>query len=292
MKVKLQMIISVLMFGSIGIFVKYIDLPSTCIVQWRTIIATLFFILLFCLKRQRPDWNAIKANALPLLISGIVLGGNWAFLFEAFQRTSVGMATILYYCAPILVFCTAPILFHEKISKLQFIGISAAILGTVFVNSMSIQTGTFSSALVFALIAAVLYATVMICNRYMHDISGIDSSFVQLAISAIVMSIYCFTTTGNWLTFAAPGDMLLVLILGIVHTGMIFPLYFFAVQKLSPQNTAILSYLDPASALIFAFLFLKESLSWYQILGALLIFGGILFAQIQPSSSSTKNENN
>ncbi len=281
MKIKLQMILSVLMFGSIGVFVKHINLPSVAIVQWRTIIATLFSIALYAVQRKAPDWAAIRANALPLAISGIVLGANWAFLFEAFQHTSVGMATILYYCAPILVFFAAPFLFGEKITALQLAGIGAAIAGTVLVNAMSIRTGDFSVALLYALGAALLYATVMVCNRFMRNIAGMDSSFIQLLIAAIVMSLYSYATTGIPLTFAAPSDMLLVLILGIVHTGMIFPLYFYAVQKLSPQDTAIFSYLDPASALVFAFVFLGEALVWYQLLGALLIFGGVLFAQLQ-----------
>lgn len=286
MKIKLQMIFSVLMFGSIGIFVTYINLPSVAIVQWRTIIATLFSILLFFIKRQTPNWKAIRANTIPLAISGLVLGANWAFLFEAFQRTSVGMATILYYCAPILVFFAAPIFFHETITRIQLCGIGAAIAGMVLVNLFGLYSGDFSPSLLLALIAALFYATVMICNRFMHDISGTDSSFVQLFIAAIVMTIYSTATTGTLLTFSTPKDMLLVAILGIVHTGLIFPLYFYAVQHLSPQNTAIFSYLDPACALLFSYLFLQESLSWYQILGAALIFGGVLFAQLQTEKAA------
>ncbi len=286
MKLKLQMILSMLLFGSIGIFVKYIDLPSPAIVQWRTIIATLFLVLLFLVKKQAPDFRAIRANAIPLLISGVVLGGNWAFLFQAYQYTSVGMATILYYCAPILVFFAAPVFFHEKITVLQLLGIFTAIVGSILVNCISISAGDFSSAAFFALLAAVLYATVMICNRFMKDIAGLDSTFVQLFIAALVMTAYCFITSGNLLTFAAPKDMLLVAVLGIVHTGMIFPMYFYAIQKLPPQTTAVFSYLDPASALVFAFLFLGESLVWYQLVGALLIFGGVLFAQLQKSSDN------
>lgn len=290
MKIKLQMILSVIMFGSIGVFVTHINLSSVAIVQWRTMIATLFSICLYCVRRQRPNWVAIRANAIPLAISGLVLGANWAFLFEAFQRASVGMSTILYYCAPILVFFAAPLLFKETITHLQLMGISIAIAGTVLVNLISLQTGAFSPALLYALVAAVLYATVMICNRFMQDISGMDSSFVQLFIAAIVMSAYAFATTGKLLTFAAPSDMLLVLILGVVHTGMIFPLYFFAVQRLSPQTTAIVSYLDPACALLFSFVFLGEQLTWYQLIGAMLIFGGVLFAQLQkePNAKTQK----
>ncbi len=285
LKIKFKMIFSVLMFGSIGVFVKQINLPSVVIVQWRTIIATLFFIALFCAKKRAPNWAAIRANAIPLAISGIVLGANWAFLFEAFQHTSVGTATILYYCAPIIVFFVAPLLFHECITRLQLVGIGAAIAGTILVNIISLQSRDFSVALLYALTAALFYATVMICNRFMRDIAGMDSSFVQLSIAAVVMTIYSYLSTGSLLTFAAPRDMAFVLILGIVHTGMIFPLYFYAVQKLSPQDTAIFSYLDPASAILFAFVFLGETLVWYQMLGALLIFGGVLFAQLQQKSA-------
>ncbi len=281
MKLKLQFIFSMLMFGSIGIVIKHISMDSAAIVQWRTIIATVFLLLLFAVRRKRPDFAAIKANWLPLLISGTVLGGNWAFLFEAFHRTSIGTATIIYYFAPILVFFLAPVFFKEHITKGQLLGIGAAISGTVLINIMSVQSGDFSIAILFALASAVLYATVMICNRFMHELSGLDSTFVQLFIAALVMTLYCTLTTGNILTFSSASDMLLITILGVVHTGMVFPMYFYAVQKLPPQTVSILSYLDPASALVFAFVFLGESLSWYQLVGAALIFGGALFAQKQ-----------
>ncbi len=283
MKLKLQFIFCMLVFGSIGIFVKQINMESAAIVQWRTIFASLFLAMLYLIKKQKPNFEAIKRNKKPLLLSGIVLGANWAFLFLAYQHSSVGMSTILYYFAPVLVFIFAPLFFKEKPSALQIIGIVAAISGTIFTNFESLTGGNVSLAVLYAMLAAVFYATVMLCNSSMHEISGLDSTFIQLIIAAVVMTIYCTITTGNMLTFAPAKDMLIVLLLGVVHTGMIFPLYFFAIQKLPAQNIAIFSYIDPASALIFSYIFLNENLSALQITGAIFVFGGALFAQLQGS---------
>ncbi|WP_206459300.1 DMT family transporter [Anaerovorax sp. IOR16] len=281
MTAKLKFVSAMLIFGSIGIFVKNINIPSAEIVQWRTIIGSIFLLLVFVIKKKPIDYTGVKRNWIPLIIAGIVLGGGWAFLFEAFQHTSVGVATMLYYCAPIIVFSLAPVIFKEKVTTQQVIGIAAAVIGMLIVNLVGTRVGEFSSGALYALIAALLYAALMIVNKYIHEVSGLESTFVQLIVAALIMTIYCFATTGKLLYLPAGKDILLISILGILHTGIAFSMYITAMKHLSGQNISLFSYIDPASALIFAFIFLEESLKWYQILGAILIFGGTLFSQMK-----------
>lgn len=292
MKLKIQFITAMLLFGSIGIFVKNIDAPSANIVQWRTIIGSLSLLVFLLIKKEKLDMVGIKRNIIPLLVSGVVLGGNWAFLFEAYNHTSVGTATIVYYLAPIIVFFLAPILFKTKLTKPQIFAIVSAVIGMILVNIKEISSGDFSVAILYSATAAVFYATVIVSNQFIKDMTGLQSTFVQLTISAVVMTIYCTITTGNILYIptgdSALKEIIFLLILGIVHTGATFPMYFGAMQRLSPQNVAIFSYIDPASTLIFAFIFLNETLAVNQILGAVLIFGGAMFAQINIKSKKER----
>ncbi|MFI3214275.1 MAG: EamA family transporter [Eubacteriales bacterium] len=278
---KLGFIISMLMFGSIGIFVKNIDVPSTYIVQWRTVIGSLCLIGYFIMKKHKVDFDKMKQNWKPLGISGMVLGCSWVCLFEAYKNTSIAMSTIVYYCAPIIVFCASPILFKAKITKAQLVGISTAVIGMVLVNVVGISFNDFSFAMVYALGAAVMYAMIMLANKFIKDMDGVESTLVQLLIAVVVISTYCTLINGQLLYIPETKDLLLLIFVGVFHTGFALSIYFISLQKLSPQNIAIFSYLDPASALVFAFVLLGETLTWYQMVGAIFIFGGILFAQLK-----------
>ncbi len=277
---KRNLVITMLLFGSIGIFINFIDMPSAAIVQWRAILGTLFLGLLLLCRRQSLQWAQIRKNILPLGLAGVGLGANWVFLFEAYTNMSVGLATIIYYFAPILVFIFAPIFFKERLTKPQWIGVAAAMVGMICINGNGLQGG-FSTAMLCAGMSAILYATVMMLNKCIHNLPSLDITIVQLFISAVVISLYCFATTGQILHFSSAQSMVYIVILGVVHTGFAYMLYFGALQDNPPQDVAILSYIDPASAVVFAFLFLGETLAWPQLLGGVLILGGTLFAQLK-----------
>ncbi len=281
MKVKVQYILSMLIFGSIGIFVKFINVPSAQIVQYRTIFGSMCLVLLLVAKRQKFDFKSAKKNALPLIIAGVAIGSSWAFLFEAYKTTSVGLATIVYYSAPILVFFLAPIIFKEKITKPQLVAILLAVLGMLLVNIKEITSGTISLSIIYALCSALLYAVIMIDNKFIKGMNGTESTLVQLIVAAVVMTAYCALSTGEILYLPSITDLLLLIVVGILHTGVAMLLYIGNLQNLSPQNIAIFSYIDPASALLYAFVILSETLLWYQFIGGMLIFGGALFAQLK-----------
>jgi len=276
---KIKFIIAMLIFGSIGIFVRNIHLPSPAIVQWRTIIGSIFLFCIFLVRKKGIDRQGIRKNLIPLILAGIVLGGGWAFLFEAYGHTSVGIATMAYYCAPIAVFVLSPIIFREKVISKQVVGMVAAILGMIVVNVSGAEGEVFSIGVLYGLIAALFYAALMITNKFVRGISAMESTWVPLMVAAIVMSTYVFFTTGQMIHLPKGNDIWLVLVLGVVHTGIAYHLYFSAIQELSGQSISILSYIDPASALLFALIFLGEKLSLYQLLGALLIFGGTIYSQ-------------
>nr|WP_300005630.1 DMT family transporter [Tissierella sp.] len=278
--IKVKFILAMLIFGSIGIFIKSIELPSQAIVQWRTIIGSIFLLLILITKGRKLDLESIKKNMLPLIIAGIVLGANWAFMFQAFEYTPVGVVTLLYYSAPVIVFFLSPIIFKEKILPRQLLGITAAIVGMLIINKVSRVESGLSLGILYALISALFYAVLMISNKFIRDIDGVTSTFIQLFVAMIVMTIYIFITTKKLIYIPQGRDIILIAIVGVVHTGIAFYMYISSMQYLKGQNISILSYIDPASALIFAFMFLGEKLTPYGIFGAALILGGTLYSQI------------
>lgn len=290
-KDELKLLLAMLIFGSIGVFVKNINLPSAAIVWWRTIIGGSFLALIFLLTKQPLNIPAIKNNLFLLVAAGAALGGGWALLFESYHLTTVSIGTLLHYTAPAIVFILSPLLFREKMTSNKVVGIVAAILGMIVINGTGTGGTNFSAGVICTLSSALLYALVMILNKYLKGLSGLESTFVQLIVAMLVMAVYTGITTGQLLHRPQGYEIILVAAVGILHTGIGCYIYFSSMQKLPGQTIAIMSYIDPASTLFFSALFLHERLTAFQIFGALLILGGTAFSQLakpkqQPAASA------
>ena len=283
-KEKLKLITAMVLFGTIGIFVKHIDLPSSVIAFARAFIGMLFLLAVIVCKRMKISKEAIRKNLVPLLFSGVFLGMNWIGLFEAYRYTSVATATLCYYLAPIIVILVAPILFKEKLTLRKGICAVVALVGMVFVSGV-IKNGMPAAGelkgILYGLGAAVLYAIIMLLNKKIQNISAYDKTVVQLGISTVVLLPYCLMTE-NISTFAfSPMVIGLLLLVGIVHTGVTYYLYFGAIGALKSQTVAIISYLDPVVAVLISVFILREGMDVFGIIGAVLILGAALFSELE-----------
>lgn len=279
---KLFLILSMCIFGTIGLVRKYIDLPSSMIALARALIGTVFLVLLLLIRRRRPSMTAIRKNLPPLLLSGAMLGFNWILLFEAYCYTSVATATLCYYMAPILMILVSPIFFREKLTIRKLLCVSAALVGMVLVSGV-LQAGIGSiselKGVFLGLGAAVFYAGVVLVNKKMKDISALDRTILQLAISAMLLLPYTLLTE-NWSSIVLPSTgWILLLTAGIIHTGAAYALYFGSIHRLSAQTVALYSYLDPVLAILLSALFLQEPLTIPGIIGAVLILGAAFLSE-------------
>lgn len=279
-KSQLKFISAMLIFGSIGLFVKAINIPSSGIVLMRAVIGSLFLFIILLLRKQPINTKSLLHNLPVLVLCGFVLGGGWVFLFEAYKYTTVSAATLIYYCAPIVVLLLSPILLKEQLTWSKAVGICAAIIGMTIVNGMGIGGSNPSLGLICGMVSALLYASLIILNKFIKDLSGLESTFAQLIVAAFVMTIYVLLKHEGIWAFNSAKEICMLLTLGIFHTGIACYLYFSSMQELSGQAIASLSYIDPVSALFFSAVFLNERLTMFQILGALLILGGTAFGQI------------
>lgn len=278
-KDKFKLILAMALWGSIGIFVRQIPLSSAAIAMYRAIIGSLFLAALFLLRKRPLPAAAFRRNLPILLLSGTAIAANWILLFQAYRYTTVPIATLSYYFAPVFVMILSPFLLKERLTTRKFICILAAMAGMVLIIGIGGGDGQayrHPVGIAYGLGAAALYAGVMLSNQFLRQIEGMEITLSQLAIAALVLIAYvAFTEGGSALVIPAASLPALIL-LGIVHTGICYYLYFSSMQGLGAQTVAVLSYIDPVSSVLFAGLFLGEQLGLLQMAGGILILGSAL----------------
>lgn len=283
MKYYVMYIVSLLIFGSNGVFASHIDMTSAEIVCMRTLIGSLALILVLLISRTKLDWAVMKREAFKLIAAGICLGVNWALLFEAYKLMSVSIATLTYYLAPIIVLILSPLLLREKQSARAYIGMGAAVVGLVLAVGLG-DTSVTATGLIVGLGSAVFYAGLIIFNMKIDGVTGLPLTTIEMVIAACVMLPYVLLTGGH---VGFPPDMegtLYLIFLCLVNTGLACWLYFSSMNRLPARAVALFGYVDPVSALIFSAVFLGDRMGVLQIVGAVLVFAGAAFGQSKSKS--------
>ena len=279
-KSKLSLMGAMVIFGTIGLVRRYIDLPSSFIALARAVIGTVFLLGVVALTKKKPDWAGIRKNGLVLVLSGAFLGFNWVFLFESYRCTSVATATLCYYMAPILVILASPLL-KETLSPRKLLCVAAALVGIVLVSGVAdsgFDSGNLPGIL-FGLAAALFYACVMLLNKKIRLSSAYDKTIVQLAVAAAVLLPYVLLTEDLSAAAFTPVSTVLLVPAGILHTGIAYALNFGAMGQLKAQTTALYSYIDPVLAIVISAAVLGEPMTVFSVAGAVLILGAAFLSE-------------
>lgn len=280
---RLSFIFSMCIFGTIGIFVRFIPLPSSVIALSRGITGTLFLLIFVKLKKIALSPETVKRRLAPLCITGGLIGANWILLFESYRYTSIATATLCYYMAPIFIILASPLVLREKLTWKKLLCVLAALFGMFFVSGAA-ESGPLPSGalkgIALGIGAAAFYACVILLNKKLSDVPAYDRTIVQLASSSAVILPYVLLTENIARLHASPGALLLLLCVGIIHTGLAYAIYFGSMTTLKAQTAALLSYVDPVVALILSALVLNERISLQNILGAALILGSTLISEL------------
>ena len=288
---KLNLILSTVIFGSIGIFRRYIPISSGLLAMLRGIVGAIFIFIIVKIKGKKIDTKSIKNNLLLLITSGALIGFNWILLFESYRYTDVSTATLCYYMAPIFVIFLSPIFLKEKLSLTKILCIFVALIGMFFISNITTNIGFKSKdfkGMIFGLGAALLYAIVIMLNQKFKKIEAFDKTIVQLGAAGLVLIPYSFIFKNN-LTFSLNYiSICLIIIVCIIHTGVAYYLYFNSMKKLSSDTVAFYSYIDPIVALVLSSLILKETMSINEIIGAILILGATFISEIKPKKFKDK----
>lgn len=282
MKSRLQLLGAMSIFGTIGIFVRYIPLPSPTIAFIRGFLGVAFLVLTMVCTRQNPAWEAIRKNLGLLILSGCAIGINWVLLFESYRYTTVAIATICYYLAPLFLILMSPLL-GERLNAKKLLCVGVAFGGMVLLSGIMDGVQAQDSNLRGILLAsgaAVFYALVMLMNKKLSPIPAYDKTIVQLSAASLVLLPYLMLTQGLSLQGLTALQWVLLAVVGIVHTGIAYAMYFGSMKNLPAHTIAIFSYLDPVLAVLLSTLLLKEPLSIWGISGAVLILGSALYSEL------------
>ena len=278
---RVQMITSMIIFGTIGVFVRHVELASGELALYRAVMAAVLIGGGLLLTRRRPNWQAIRKELWILMASGAAMGINWILLFQAYRYTTVSVATLSYYFAPVLVTILSPILFRERLTRKQVLCFVISTVGLVLITGITgLGEGTSGIGILYGLGAACFYATVMILNKYMKQVSGIWRTLIQFVAAIIVLTPYVAVTGGFHLNTLESGAWIWLLLVGVVHTALAYVLYFSALKGLHGQEIAILSYLDPLVAVVISVAFLREPFTWVQAVGGVLVLGSTLWNEL------------
>ena len=279
-----MLIVSMTIFGTIGLFVRNIPLPSGEIALYRAVLAAMLIGTFLLVTKQKIPFEKIKKEIPLLILSGVAMGFNWILLFEAYKYTTVSVATLSYYFAPVIVTIACPILFKEKMSAKQWICFLMSTLGIVLITGVGdlSQGNSHIKGILFGLGAAGLYATVILLNKFIKNVEGIHRTFLQFIAAIAVLVPYVLLTDGVNLKSLDGKGWIFLLVIGLVHTGITYCLYFSSLKELPGQKAAILSYIDPLVAVLISVVVLHEKMTAMQIVGGLLILGFTLWNEISP----------
>ena len=284
---RLMMIASMFIFGTLAPFVRNIAVSSAELALYRAVLAAAIIAVFLLLTRQKIPFASIRKEIPLLLFSGVAMGVNWILLFEAYKYTTVSIATLSYYFAPVIVTLVCPFLFREKLTLRQIICFAMSTLGLVLITGIGDPGHAGSlTGILFGLGAAVFYATVILLNKFIKNVEGIHRTFLQFLAAVIVLIPYVLMTCGVSLGSLNGVGFANLLIVGLVHTGLTYCMYFSSLRELPGQKAAILSYIDPLVAVLISVSILGEQMTLWQAVGGALILGFTLLNEISPKATS------
>ena len=274
----LKYIFALLLFGSNGIVASLIHLSSYEIVLLRTLIGSLLLIAIFFIAREKLTFYKYKTQSIFLAVSGIAMGTSWIFLYEAYDEIGVSLASLAYYCGPVIVMILSPILFGEKLTKLKVCSFLVVLVGIFLVNGTAFENGVSVWGLACGLLSAICYSLMVMFNKKAKDITGLENSMLQLFVAFLTVAIFVGIKQGYRMEIDTQ-SIIPILVLGLLNTGIGCYFYFSSIGKLPVQTVAICGYLEPLSAVLFSVIFLKETMLPIQIIGAVLIIGGAMLGE-------------
>ena len=289
LRARIALIGAISIWGSIGLVRHFLPVPSGFLSMARGLIGAAFLLLLICLRGHKLNGPPLRANLWKLLLSGSMIGFNWILLFEAYRFTTVAIAELCYYMAPVFILIAAPFVLRERLTLRKLLCVLTALVGMALVSELTKAgfSGGDWRGILFGLAAAVLYASVVLLNKQIHGIGAMDRTVVQIGIAGLVLIPYVLLTEDISDIRFTPLTVILILVVGLVHTGLAYSLYFNSMELLPAHTLALTGYLDPVLAILFSALLLREPMSLTQAVGAVLILGAAIVAELPEKIHNT-----
>ena len=282
-----QMFFSMAIFGTLGFFSRYTSaITSAELSFYRSASAFVIIGIYFLCRGRQLSWHKLRKDVGIMLLSGIALAVNWLFMFEAFRHTSISLATISYYFAPVIVTVVCPFLFHEKMTGRQLICFVMSTLGLALIVNVfeASPEAADSLGIFYGLLAAVFYALFIILNKYIKSVGSMERSFYQFGIAAVVILPYTALGDGFHLLALDTSGWAALMIICLVHTVIMHYAYFQSLSQLTGQEVAVLGYIDPLVAVVISYFLLHETMTFSQAVGGAMILGFALWNEWKSSN--------
>ena len=276
---KLMLSAAMVIFGTLGVFTRNIGVTSGELALYRAVLASVLIgVYLGFIKKGGLNLKNAGRELPLLLASGIAMGINWILLFQAYRYTTISAATLSYYFAPVIVTVASPLLFYERLTAKQIICFVMSTLGLVLIIGTGGGDETAGiTGILFGLGAAVFYAAVILLNKFIKNVAGIQRTILQMLAAVVTLLPYVAVSSGFNLNLLDGTGWACLMTVGLFHTGITYCLYFSALKDLTGQEAAILSYIDPLVAVIISVLLLGEPMTLMQLIGGALILGFTLW---------------
>ena len=278
---KIMMAVAMFIFGTLAPFVRNISVSSGELALYRAVMAAVTVGIFLILTKQKISLRSVKKELLLLLLSGAAMGFNWILLFEAYKYTTVSAATLSYYFAPVILIVISPLLFKERMSAKGVACFIASCIGLVMISGAAVGGKSDLIGIAFGLGAATLYATVMLLNKFIKGVTGLYRTFIQFISAIAVLLPYVALTSGFTAGNLDGRGVGALLVVGLVHTGITYCMYFTAIKELPGHEIALLSYVDPLVAVLVSVVWLNEAMTLLQIIGGALILGSTLLSELK-----------
>ena len=280
------MLVSALtIFGTLGVFVRGIALPSAVLSLARGVMGSTFLLAFLRMTGCRLELPASQRTRALLVLSGVCLTLNWTFLFEAYRHTTLPTAELAYEMAPVFVLLVSPFVLGEQLTRRKVACLVVALVGMLLVSGVlepGAAEGVTLLGVGLGLVAAAFYASVMVLGKLLDEVDSYVKTVVQLAVAAVALIPYVLVTVRPTELGALDArGVLLLLVVGVVHTGLAFVLWFGSMEHLPAQRVALLGYIDPVVALLSSAVILGETLTPLGMLGAALVMGSMLYHELR-----------
>ncbi|EPF6610705.1 DMT family transporter [Klebsiella aerogenes] len=262
-----QMSLAMIISGSIGAFVLLSGLPVIDVVFWRCLIGAVTLLLFILLSRQ-PFSRLTRLTLALAILGGVALVINWLLLFAAYSRVSIGMATVVYNTQPFMLVLLSMML-GEKVSAVKWAWLLLAFSGVVILLSSELtpaHSDNLVTGIILALGAAFFYALTAIIARKLQPLPAQHIAFIQVIVGTVMLLPLVHAPEFN---SHFPWHYLLIL--GVVHTGIMYQLLYSAIQKLPTPVTGSLSFIYPLVAILVDYLVFHHALAPLQLAGGVLI---------------------
>ncbi len=290
--VKIRFLTAIFLFGTIGWLLRYVSVPTDIVVFFRASIGFLTLLVIMKIRRISPDWKAIRANLLSMILSGASLGLNWVFLFAAYKHTTVAIASLCNYTAPVIIVAISPFVFAEKLHFRKVLCVIAAMIGIILISGVFAGEGGQANpaGIAFGFAAALGFVGLVFFNRRIGGGSYYDRSMIQLSSAAVVVLVYAVISNAGKAVTVDTRSVLIILMLGIVHTGIAYCFYFDGMARLPLTTYAVLGYLEPVVSVLFSVILLREKMGLGGAVGTVLIIGAALASELISARETQETE--